>query len=122
MTHEEHHRALVMWLASSITPAPRLWPASAHLALWLALESAVLAWVITHGRKDFLLKLSQPPYVLECMSFSAAAILSAGLALKSAIPGRIIRPAEALLCLVLTLGGITLVAVDQPPKINGQLV
>jgi len=102
-------------------PVQRLWPASVRLVLWLALESAVLAWVIVHARNDFMPKLARPAYLLEFMSFGTAAILSAWCALKSALPGRVVRPVEAFLCLVLVLAGTTIVAVSQQPNFNGQL-
>jgi RNA polymerase sigma factor (sigma-70 family) len=121
ITHEEHHRALVTQLAGRVRPVQPLWPVGLRLLLWLGLECAVLAWVIVHARSDFSLKLVQVRYILEFVSFGAAAVLAAWMALESAIPGRLLRPAEALLCGVLPLTGTALIMFAQPPNVNYQL-
>lgn len=120
MTHEEHHRALVKQIAGDITGARRLWPVSARLALWLALEGAILVWALIHARSDLMLKLNLPVYAAEVVAFGVAAILSARLALRSAIPGRDMRPAEVVLCIALVLAGSALVAVGHSPGLNGR--
>jgi hypothetical protein len=121
ITHEEHHRALVSRLAAGITPARRLWPASVRLALWLALEAAILAWVVVHARSDFRLELARPWYFFEIVFFVTAGLLSAQFALRSAIPGRAVRPVEAFPCFGLMLGGTALVLIGQPPDFNYRL-
>jgi hypothetical protein len=105
MTHEEHHRVLVKRLASSIAPVRRLLPISARLVLWLAVEAAVLTWVVAHARNDFVPRLAWPSYLLEVMSFALAAAFSAHMALRSAIPGRSVLPTEAGFIISLVLAG-----------------
>jgi hypothetical protein len=121
MTHEEHHRALVNQLASRLAPVRRLWPVGVRLALWLVLEAALLLWVMTHTRNDFMLKLGRPTYVLELLFFALAAVLSASLALRSAIPGRNIRPAEVRTTILLLAAGTVVVIAAQPIDTGGSL-
>ena len=111
MTHDEHHRALVRRLAAEVKPTRRLWSVEVRLGLWIALEVGVLAWVATHTSNDFMHKLNQPVYAIEILFFAAAAVISAALALRSAIPGRALRASEATLAVVLVLAGTLLVIV-----------
>ncbi len=121
-THEEHHRELVSRLAHEIKPARRLRPVRVRLVLWMLLEVGVLAWVITHTDNDFLPKLEhRPAYALEIVLFVAAAMISAILALRSAIPGRPLRAAETILGVTLVLAGIVLITVSAPIRIDYQL-
>jgi hypothetical protein len=121
ITHEEHHRALVSRLTDRIRPVKPLWPVRLRLLLWLGLECAILTWVVLHARSDLSVKLVQVRYLLEFITFGVAASLSARMALKSAIPGRLAHPAEALLCALLPLVGTALVIFGQSPNINAQL-
>jgi hypothetical protein len=114
MTHDEHHRALVRWLAAEVKPKRPLWSVGVRLGLWMVLEVGVLAWVATHTRNDFMQKLQQPVYAIEVLFVVAAAIISAALALRSAIPGRALRASEATLATVLVLAGTLLVAAVEP--------
>jgi hypothetical protein len=120
MTHEELHRALVNRLAAGIAPVRRLWPNSVRLTLWLVVEAAVLIWVVSHPPDNFMLKLAGRTYVLEIVFFALAAVLSARLALSSAIPGRRVHPAEAGLPILLALAGTALV-LTWPIDINASL-
>lgn len=121
MTHEEHHRALVKRLAGALTPARRLWPIGVRLALWLAIQTVVVAWVVFHARADFLSRLAVPRYGMELGVFSAAAIVSAWLALKTAIPGRSVRRAEVVLVIALVGIGTALLMVGQRPDLDWRL-
>ena len=105
ITHEDHHRALVRRLAPDVKPTRRLWSVGVRLGIWILLEVGVLAWVVTHTGNDFIEKLRQPVYAIEIISFAAAAIISATLALRSAVPGRALRASEATLAAVLVLLG-----------------
>src|SRR5258707_2764922 len=120
-THEEHHRELVSRLAREIKPARRLRSVGGRLALWMLLEVGVLAWVITHADNDFLPKLKhRPAYAIEIAFFVGAAIISAILALRSAIPGRPLRAAESVLGVTLVLAGIVLITVSAPIRTGYQ--
>src|SRR6266849_5249227 len=110
ITHEDHHRALVRRLATEVKPTRRLWSVGLRLGIWILLEVGVLAWVVTHTDNDFIQKLRQPVYTIEILFFAAAAIISATLALRSAVPGRALRASEATLAAVLLLTGAALVA------------
>jgi hypothetical protein len=114
MTHDEHHRALVRRLAAEVKPTRRLWSVGMRLGLWMALEVGVLTWVATHTSNDFMQKLKQPVYAIEVVFFVAAAVISAALALRSAIPGRALRASEATLAAVLVIAGTLFVAVVEP--------
>jgi hypothetical protein len=113
MTHDEHHRSLVRQLAAEVKPTRPLW-SGGRLGLWMALEIGVLAWVATHTRNDFMQKLQQPVYAIEVLFFSAAALISSALALRSAIPGRALRASEVTFAAVLVLVGTLLVAAVEP--------
>jgi hypothetical protein len=114
ITHEDHHRALVRRLATKVKPTRRLWSVGVRLGIWILLEVGVLAWVVTHTDNDFIQKLRQPVYTIEILFFAAAAIISATLALRSAVPGRALRASEATLAAVLLLAGAVLVTVAEP--------
>src|SRR5260370_36025960 len=109
ITHEDHHRALVRRLATEVKPTRRLWSIGVRLGIWILLEVGVLAWVVTHTDNDFIQKLRQPVYAIEILFFAAAAIISATLALRSAIPGRVLRASEGELASVLVLAAAALV-------------
>jgi hypothetical protein len=114
MTHDEHHRALVQRLAAEVKPTRRLWPVALRLGLWMALEVGVLAWVGTHTANHFMEKLKRPVYAIEILFFAAAAVISAALALRSAVPGRALRASVATLAGLLVLAGTLLVAGVEP--------
>jgi hypothetical protein len=114
MTHDEHHRALVQRLAAEVKPMRRLCSVGMRLGLWIALEVGVLMWGATHTSNDFMQKLKQPVYAIEILFFVAAAVISAALALRSAIPGRALRASEATLVAVLVIAGTLLVAAFKP--------
>jgi hypothetical protein len=114
ITHEDHHRALVRRLATEVKPTRRLWSVGVRLGIWILLEVGVLAWVVTHTDNDFIQKLRQPVYAIEILFFAAAAIISATLALRSAIPGRVLRASEGVLAAVLVLAGAALVTAAKP--------
>jgi hypothetical protein len=121
ITHEDHHRALVRRLATDFKPRRRLWSVGVRLGLWLLLEVGVLAWVVTHTDNDFIEKLRQPIYAIQILFFAAAAIISATLALRSAIPGRTMRASEATLAAILVLAGAALVTVAEPMNTTNPL-
>jgi hypothetical protein len=114
MTHDEHHRSLVGRLAAELKPAHPLWPVGVRLGLWIVLEVGVLTWVATHTSNDFVQKLKQPVYAIEVLFFTAAAVILAALALRSAIPGRALRASEATLAAVLVIAGTLLIAAVEP--------
>jgi hypothetical protein len=120
INHEERHREMVERMAADLKPGRPLWPVRVRLALWLLQEFAILAWVVTHTSNDLVLKLQRPGYALEAALFAAAAVLSAVLALRTAIPGRNARSSEIALLLILTAAGTALLA-GEPVRTSYQL-
>jgi hypothetical protein len=112
--HEAHHRALVSRLAGEITPRRPLWPVSARLTLWMLIEAGILTWVISHTTNDFVARLTHPAYSIEIVLFATAAIICAALALKSAIPGRILSAKEITMAASLAMAGTVVFIMAQP--------
>jgi hypothetical protein len=102
--HEARHRAVVQQLVTELRPVRPLWPVSARLAIWIALETGVLFFVLRHtGRMDLAQQFRNPWYLLSVGGFAAAGAIGGALALRSAIPGREPRRIEMGLLLVLTI-------------------
>jgi hypothetical protein len=114
ISHEEHHRALVRRLSSEVRPARPLWPVGARLGLWMVLEAGVLAWVMSHTTNHFTAKLTHPVYVIELVFFAGAALISAALALRSAVPGRTLSASEATIAGTLVLAGTIVFTIARP--------
>jgi hypothetical protein len=112
--HEEHHRTLVRQLAAELKPARRLWPVSARMGLLIALEVGILAWVIAHTNNPPRARLAQPIYSFEVLLFAGAALVFAVMALRSAIPGRILGAREATLAGIFVTAGVVLLMFGQP--------
>jgi Negative regulator of sigma F len=112
--HEAHHRALVSRLAGEITLRRPLWPVSARLTLWMLIEVGILAWVISHTTNNFVARLTHPAYAIEIIFFETAAIICAALALKSAIPGRIVSAKEVTMAASLAMAGTVVFIIAQP--------
>jgi hypothetical protein len=121
ITHDERHRVLVRRLATKVKPTRRLWPVEVRLGLWIILEVGVLAWVATHTDNDFVRKLKQPAYASEVIFFAAASVISAALALRSAIPGRPLRAIEATLAVMLVVTGTAFVTAAEPMNTSNPL-
>ncbi len=121
INHEEHHRALVSRLSRKVTPTRPLWPVGARLGLWMVLEAGVVAWVMSHTTNDFTAKLTHPVCVIELVFFAAAAIISAALALRSAIPGRTLPASEATIAGALVFAGTLVLTVAQPMDTSNPL-
>ena len=114
MIHDEHHRAIVRRLAAEVKPTRRLWPVSIRLAVWMALEIAILLWVTTGSGSNVIERLKEPAYAMEVLFFGFAAVILATLALRSAIPGRYLSAREASLAGLLALAGTLLITVAAP--------
>jgi hypothetical protein len=114
VTFEDRHRALVRRFAADLKPARRLLSVGVRVGAWLALEVAVLAWVVTHTNNPFMEKLTHPIYVIEIVFFAGAATILAILALRSAIPGRTLRAGEAALAVSLLAAGTALLILAEP--------
>lgn len=121
MAHEDHHRALVGRLAAGIKPTRRLWPISIRMGLWTALGMGILAWFITHTDNTFMVRFIQPVYASEICLFAGAAVIFAIMALRSAIPGRILGVFEAMLASVFVAAGVLLVIVGEPMRTSESL-
>jgi hypothetical protein len=112
-TYEQRHRELIDRLARELKPVRPLWPVSARLALWLAVEALFVLLVVEKTTNDFMPKLANPIYLLEVGFFAIAGVVSAALALRAAIPGRGVRKSEIALAAGLVVAGILLL-MSQP--------
>ena len=119
--HQERHRALVSWFASEITPRRPLWPVSVRLTFWMLIEVGILAWVVSHTNHNFVARLTHPAYAIEIVFFAAAAIICAALALKSAIPGRMLSTNEIFVAVALVLVGTLELVIAQPMATSDSL-
>jgi hypothetical protein len=120
-THEDYHRALVRRFAADLKPTRLLWRVGLRLGAWLALEVAVLAWVVVHTNNRFMDKLIQPTYGMEIVFFTAAAIILAVLALRSAVPGRSLNAGQAAIAVALIVAGTVLVTMAEPVSTTSSL-
>jgi hypothetical protein len=109
------HSELVGKLAGNLKPVRRLWPVGVRAGLWLVLEALIVAWVMLHTPNDFMLKLHRPAYPLEIVFFALAAIYSCVLALRVAIPGRVVARSDVAMPAILVIVGIALL-LSQPPR------
>lgn len=105
---------MVSWLAKEITPRRPLWPVSARLALWMLIEIGILAWVISKTTNNFVARLPHPSYSIEIVLFATTAMIFAALALKSAIPGRMLSAKEVIMAGSLAIAGIAVLIMAQP--------
>ena len=119
--HGQHHRMLVRQLSSEITPRRPLLPISVRLALWAGFDAVLMAWVMIHTTNDFTTKLIQPPYLVEVVFFMIASLISAALALRSAIPGRAVSAAEAVIATALVITGTVVVIFGEPMDTSARL-
>lgn len=95
----------------------RLWSVGARLALWVSLEIAIaLAVAIFAPRGDLYLRFGTLLYASEIVLFTAAGIVAAELALRSAIPGRQISAGEIAAFVAMTATAIVLVATGPSSK------
>ncbi len=112
-THESLHRALVERMVGELRPVRRLWPVAFRLALWIALEAAVLLILILHAaRPDLGQQLANPSFLLSVLGFATAGAVGAALALRAAVPGR--EPAAkelAMLACLTVISAVPLVGV-----------
>jgi hypothetical protein len=69
---------------------------------------------MSHTTNHFTVKLTGPAYVIELVFFAGAAIISAALALKSAIPGRTLGASEATIASALIFAGTIVLTIAQP--------
>ena len=80
----------------------------------MVLEVGILAAVITHSSNPVAAKLAQPIYAFEVLLFAAAAVVFAAMALRSAIPGRILGAQGAILAGTFVTAGMLLLVIGQP--------
>jgi hypothetical protein len=119
--HQERHRALVNWLAGEITPRRPLWPVSVRLTLWMLIEVGILAWVVSHTKHNFMARMTHPAYAIEIFFFAAAAMICAALALKSAIPGRMLAANEVVVAIALVSVGTLVLVMARPMATSDSL-
>jgi hypothetical protein len=120
-THDERHRSLVRRLTADIKPARTLWPVRARVGLWMALEAVIITLIIVREPGSITTRISQPIYAPEILLFIAAALIFALMALRSALPGRVLGALDAMIAGILALAGTVLVMVGEPATTSQQL-
>jgi len=81
--------ALADRVIARFEPARKVWPPGIRLALWLGLELAILVLVaLADPRPDLTEQFGNPRFLFQLAVFIVAGSAAAGLALRTAIPGR----------------------------------
>ncbi len=100
--HEIDYDALIDRSIKDFRPVKRLWPVGTRLALWILLETAILAFAAGFQGYDALAGLIHDSgRSLVIGLFIVASIVAGFLALRSAIPGREVRWSELVLLIAL---------------------
>jgi hypothetical protein len=86
--YEIRYDIMVERLFPDFQPAKPLWPVHKRLALWLALELAIVLAGLAEHRPDLPQRLRSIQYLLELGAFVVMGTGAAVLALRSAIPAR----------------------------------
>jgi hypothetical protein len=73
-----------------------------------------MVWVMSRTTNDFTAKLIHPRFLIEMVFFTLAALISAALALRSAIPGRKLSATEAALAITLVIAGTLAIIRGEP--------
>jgi hypothetical protein len=108
---EIRYDVLIDRVIGQLKPVKRLWPVSARLAVWMLLELGLLvAAVLLKRRPDLVEGLRDPQYLLELAIFASIGIIAAGLALRTAVPGRQVTSREVILIALAGLAGFLLMA------------
>lgn len=102
-------------LVADLGPVRRLWPPSARLALWLALELGIFAGIVALGlRSDIAQQLRSPLFLLEFAILVLAGAWAAAMALLAAIPGREPGPLATGSMVAMVAAALVLLAVGSP--------
>jgi len=116
-TGDTKYENLVKDIIGRFQPAQRLWPVYSRLLCWLALELAIMALVAYRApRSDLVLRLHGLHYLFELAAFIALGALGAGLALRTAIPGREATVIELTLISTIALISVLLVSIEPSAK------
>jgi hypothetical protein len=116
--HEIDYDKLVAHLIEDFQPARRLWSVNSRLVLFLLLELGLLALVAFDApRPDLLSKLGNLRYLFELGLFIFIGSVCAGLALRTAIPGREATRYE-LTAIAIAAGAVVLVISCEPLNTN----
>jgi hypothetical protein len=103
--HEIDYEALIDSSIKDFEPVKRLWPAGARLACWILLEAAILGLAVWVSGYDNLRALLHDPSQLAAAGlFLSASIVTAFMALKSAIPGRELTWPQLTIAIALAAG------------------
>jgi hypothetical protein len=87
--HEIDYEALIDRSIKDFQPVKRLWPAGVRLVCWTLLEAAILSLAVwLQGYDNLRALFHNPGQLVAAGLFISASILTAFMALKSAIPGR----------------------------------
>jgi len=107
--HEIDYEGLIDRSIKDFQPVKRLWPVGARLALWISMETAILALAAGFGGGIDPAELTHDSgHLLAAGLFIFASIAAAFLALRSAIPGREATWSELLLLLAVVCATFTI--------------
>ena len=105
---------MVERLVGELRPVRRLWPVNVRLAIWIALETGILLFLLRHThRRDLVQHFRDIWYLLSFGGFALTGGIGAAFALRSAIPGRAPHRLEIGLLLVLTFASALLLLHEQ---------
>src|SRR5579862_8574414 len=80
---------LIDRLIPDFKPARLLWPVGSRLAMWLLLETSNIALLVfLRWNSELIVQLQGARYLFELGTFILIGIITANLALRTAIPGR----------------------------------
>jgi hypothetical protein len=117
-TDQIQYDLLIDRLIGDFRPAKVLWPVGARLAMWLLLEFVIITpLVLSRGYGDLSVQLQSVRYLLELGIFLFIGVATAGLALRSAIPGREATQGELLLISAPGLVSLALMLSEPVPTV-----
>jgi hypothetical protein len=112
--HEVEYDRLIDHLIEDFRPIARLWPVNSRLALFLVLELAILLLVaFAAPRPDLPAKFGNLRYLFELGLFIFIGSVCAGLALRTAIPGREATRDE-LTAIAIAAGAVVMLVFCEP--------
>jgi hypothetical protein len=107
---EIRYDVLIDRVIKTFRPAKMLWPVDIRLAIWLAVEIAIIVpFVLWRSGTDLLAQLHNFQYMCEVAVFTFIGIAAACLALRTAIPARQATRGELLLIFAAGLAGVLLI-------------
>jgi hypothetical protein len=113
--HEIDYGALIDRSIGDFRPAQRLWSVGTRLVFWILFEAAILTFAVwARGYDDLRAGLHDSDQLIAAGLFFFASIVSAFMALKSAIPGREVTWPQLLVAIAIVAAALGFEAVGGP--------